>query len=904
MNNMSHSAKVLIPVGVVWAMMVAAVAAGGSASPTMWGLVVAALVVAVMGSIWVSGSITATIKQANKFLKQAIDGDYSGQIRRVGEGEMGNLQDSINLLLSQLNLKVDTPETIVDTGSAQAQGALDVVTANVMMADTNFNVVYANTAVIEMLREGQSDIRRDLPNFNADAIVGTSIDQFHANPQKQRQMVSGLTTTFKTDITVGGRTYNLIATPTHDKQGVRTGTVVEWTDKTEQLRLATEEKEEQLVEQKIAAENQRVKQSLDAVTANVMVADADNNIVYMNEALGEMLQNAESDIRRELPSFNARKLMGVNMDVFHKNPAHQQGMVENLKETFSTDIEVGGRTFNLVATPVFGADNERLGTAVEWQDKTEQLAREETERAKAKEEGRVARENQRVKQSLDAVTANVMIADAGNNIVYMNDALGGMLRNAESDVRKELPNFDANKLMGVNMDTFHKNPSHQQRMIGDLRNTFKTEIEVGGRTFSLIANPVFNDSGERLGTAVEWRDRTEELAVEREVESIVDAAASGDLSQRIDMQGKQGFFKVVGTGINRLTDICDNVINDTIRVLGAMAEGKLTQKIDAEYEGAFAQLKEDANAATAKFVEVVGEIQETADAVYSGSNEISAGNQSLSQRTEEQASSLEETASSMEEMTSTIKQNSDNANQANQLASGARSQAEKGGLVVKQAVTAMEEINVSSKKVADIIGVIDEIAFQTNLLALNAAVEAARAGEQGRGFAVVASEVRNLAQRSATAAKEIKELIQDSVVKVTEGGKLVDETGETLEEIVTAVKKVSDIIAEIAAASQEQTAGIDQVNQAIMQLDEMTQQNAALVEEAAATSESMSDQAQNLNELIGFFDTGSGSNTAAPKSSAKPSSSVTRISRPAPRSAPAARSSAKKTGTDDDWSEF
>jgi len=250
------------------------------------------------------------------------------------------------------------------------------------------------------------------------------------------------------------------------------------------------------------------------------------------------------------------------------------------------------------------------------------------------------------------------------------------------------------------------------------------------------------------------------------------------------------------------------------------------------------------------------EINNSATSVLSSSHEIAQGNTDLSQRTEQQASSLEETASSMEEMTSTVRQNADNARQANQLAAGTREQAEQGGKVVSQAVTAMTGITESSNKIAAIIGVIDEIAFQTNLLALNAAVEAARAGEQGRGFAVVASEVRNLAGRSATAAKEIKELIEDSVVKVEQGSKLVDASGQTLEEIMTSVKKVSDIIAEIAAASMEQSEGIEQVNKAISQMDEMTQQNAALVEEAAAASESMGEQAGNLNEMVGFFKTG------------------------------------------------
>lgn len=284
----------------------------------------------------------------------------------------------------------------------------------------------------------------------------------------------------------------------------------------------------------------------------------------------------------------------------------------------------------------------------------------------------------------------------------------------------------------------------------------------------------------------------------------------------------------------------------------SLANGELNIDRDKTAAGVYGSI----NMTVDRLIEIIGGIKTGANEVHEAAEQVSQGNANLSQRTQEQASSLEEVASSMEEMTSTINQNAQNAGLANDLTQAARQQAENGVAIANNAVGAMHEIDVSSKKIAEIIRVIDEIAFQTNLLALNAAVEAARAGEQGRGFAVVASEVRNLAGRSATAAKEIKILIEDSVQKVEEGAKLVDESGDALEDIALSVKKASVMVTEIAAASIEQSEGIDQVNKALVQMDDMTQQNASLVEQAAATSEIMGAQAQELSDLVSYFNLG------------------------------------------------
>ncbi|MFS2127864.1 methyl-accepting chemotaxis protein, partial [Pseudomonas sp. Pseusp97] len=478
--------------------------------------------------------------------------------------------------------------------------------------------------------------------------------------------------------------------------------------------------------------------------------------------------------------------------------------------------------------------------------------------------------NARIKSALDNVSANVMIANNDLEIIYMNRTVTEMLGHAEADIRKQLPNFNASRLMGANIDMFHKNPAHQRGMLAHLTARHKAELNLGGRRFALDVVPVFNDAGERLGSAVQWTDRTEEFRAEQEVSQLVDAAVAGDFSKRIEASNKEGFFLKIATGLNNLVDTADKGLRDVTRVLGALAQGDLTQRIDADYQGTFGELKDYANETAQSLSRMLGQIREAADTIHTAASEIASGNAELSTRTEQQASSLEETASSMEELTSTVKLNAENARQANSLAVNASEVATEGGSVVQKVVGTMSAINDSARKIADIIGVIDGIAFQTNILALNAAVEAARAGEQGRGFAVVAGEVRTLAQRSAAAAKEIKTLINDSVDKVESGNTLVAQAGQTMSDIVVAIKRVTDIMAEIAAASAEQSSGIEEVNGAVSQMDEMTQQNAALVEEAAASAEALQEQAGMLNQQVGVFKLESIAATVVPLASARP----------------------------------
>jgi methyl-accepting chemotaxis protein len=342
-------------------------------------------------------------------------------------------------------------------------------------------------------------------------------------------------------------------------------------------------------------------------------------------------------------------------------------------------------------------------------------------------------------------------------------------------------------------------------------------------------------------------------AINGDIAGLADAAARGDFSARGDEARYQFAFKEMVEALNRLMRQAESGLADVGRIMGAIADGDLSQRVDVRYEGAFGQLADAANRTAEQLTTIVQGIQRSVESINTAAGEIASGNSDLSVRTEQQAASLEETAASMEELTSTVKQNADSARQANQLVLGAGEVAESGGRVVEDVVTTMASISAASTRIADIIGVIDGIAFQTNILALNAAVEAARAGEQGRGFAVVASEVRSLAQRSAAAAKEIKTLISDSVQEVQQGSTLVARAGTTMAEVVTSVKRVTDIMAEISAASAEQSSGIEQVSKTVMQLDEATQQNAALVEEATAAAKSMEDQASDLTRAVAVF---------------------------------------------------
>ncbi len=618
--------------------------------------------------------------------------------------------------------------------------------------------------------------------------------------------------------------------------------------------------------------------ALERLTGNVMLADAEHRIVFVNPSVQAMLAASEGELRRHLPNFDSRTLVGSSIDIFHRNPAHQRTMLERLDGTHRTEITIGAVTFGLIANPVRGADGRRIGTVVEWCDRTAEIAAE-----------KVALDNTRVRTALDGCTTNVMIADRDGVIVYLNRSVADMLARNEAELRKSLPRFDAARLVGENFDVFHRNPAHQRNLLEHLRTTHRTEIKVGALHFSLIATPILDAAGNRAGTVVEWKDRTGEVQVERDVSAVVAAAAQGDFSGRIATEGKDGFFLQLSERINQLLGTADTGLADVARVLAALARGDLAERVTADYGGAFGRLKDDANqtvqtldrvlgemnaslgamasgdlthvldkpmpgvfetlresvnATLARLQQVITEVRSNAESLASAATQISGTSQSLSQGANEQAASVEETSASVEQMTASIGQNAENAKVTDGMARKAAGEATEGGQAVGKTVEAM-------KSIANKIGIIDDIAYQTNLLALNAAIEAARAGEHGKGFAVVAAEVRKLAERSQVAAQEIGELASGSV-------KTAESAGALLAEIVPAIRKTSDLVQEITAASDEQSTGVAQINTAMSQLTQLTQQNAAGSEELAATAEEMTAQAEKLRQLMAFFRTDEG----------------------------------------------
>ena len=600
----------------------------------------------------------------------------------------------------------------------------------------------------------------------------------------------------------------------------------------------------------------RMQAALDNSNANVMIADENHDTIYLNSSVVKLLKEAEADIKKDLPHFEAEKLLGQNIDVFHKDPSVQRNMLAKLTDVYNTSILVGGRSFDLSAVPVISPAGDRVGTSVEWKD--------------GAAEGLV---------SAISKSQAVIEFQPDGTIIQANENFLGAMGYTLAEIQGKHHSMFA--------DPTYAGSAEYRKFWEDLR---AGEAKAG--EFKRFAK----------GARKIWIQATYAPITDLKGNIVRVVKTASDITDMVQTRTEN-----------------EAGMNEAVEVLNQMSAGNLTLTMDGDYQGAFKQIKAAVNSTIEKLLDTVAKIRDAADSVSGAAREISAGSQDLSYRTEQQASTLEETAASMEELTGTVRQNTENAQNASRLSTDASDIATEGGDVVKTAVEAMERIQESSQKISDIIGTIDDIAFQTNLLALNAAVEAARAGEAGKGFAVVASEVRSLAGRSAAASKEIKGLISNSVDQVKTGAELVNKSGGSLEEIVTSVQNVAELIQGIAAASAEQSTGIEEVNSAVTQMDEATQQNAALVEESTAAAQSMTEQAYALTQLVGFFKTNeeelTAGNDAPPPAAAepaaapkadKPAAKKPAAKKPAPKPAPEPVRKPAPTAekVEADWEEF
>jgi len=652
----------------------------------------------------------------------------------------------------------------------------------------------------------------------------------------------------------------------------------------------------------------RIKSSLDNSAMAITVSNENNKVIYINKAANTLFQKMSAGIAKYRPGFSVSGMMGGRIGEVIENDADRENFAQELSGSKQIDTTLANHHLQLVLNPVYDEETGLyLGRMTQWADRTAEVLAEQ-EVARLVKEAVAGNLAERVDTK---ILPEGFLLDTGKGINGMLDAVIGPLNVAA----KYVDDISKGNIPAKITDQYNGD-------FNALKNNLNTCIDA--------VNALVSDAAMLSKAAIEGRLETRADAGQHQgdfrkiVEGVngtldavigplnvaaqyVDDISKGNIPDKIT-DSYNGDFNTIKDNLNTCVDAVNMLVADAAMLSEAAHDGRVSVRADASrHQGDFRKIVEGVNETLEMIVDPIGKVKGAVETINTAAKEIAQGNADLSRRTEEQAASLEKTAASMEELSSTVKQNADNAKQANQLASAASGVAVKGGEVVAEVVATMANINESAQKIEDIISVIDGIAFQTNILALNAAVEAARAGEQGRGFAVVAGEVRNLAQRSASAAKEIKELITDSVNKTAEGTKQVENAGQTMQEIVSSVQRVTDIIGEISAASQEQSAGIEQVNEAIMKMDDVTQQNTALVEEAAAAAESMMEQADELMGAVSVFklDGEASQNRRALNSPMR--TSANKPIRPAAREAvrtTSARLAVKASADDGDWEEF
>jgi len=582
---------------------------------------------------------------------------------------------------------------------------------------------------------------------------------------------------------------------------------------------------------------------LERMSTNVMLADRDYVITYVNPALQKMLAGIEGDLRRDLPQFDARRLTGFSIDQFHKDPGVQHRMLDNLRGQHKARITVGGRALTFTATALDDAKGRRIGYCVEWVDATNETRMTRIQQNVTAVLDAASRNDLTVRVPLDpdAAAADLVVCHATNNLVET-------LANLDTELRRVSADHDAGETASrIDVDKFHGSFRAVAEGVNDmvaghvqLTDTSLAVVRAFGDGDFDLPLEQFPGRNAVINTTIE-QVRSNLRALVADTTMLSQAAVEGRLDVRADAGTHPGGFRAIVEGINSTLDAVIGPLGEVGRVLTALEEGDLTQRITAEYAGQLELLRTATNNSVARLAQIVSDVVGAADQLAGASHQISSAAQSLSQSATEQAASVEETSASVEQMAGSISQNSDNAKVTDGIAGRTASGAAEGGNAVQQTVDAMKEI-------ARTIGIIDEIAFQTNMLALNATIEAARAGEHGKGFAVVATEVGKLAERSQIAAQEIGELAAGSV-------RTAERAGQLLQEIVPNVSRTSDLVQEIAAASAEQTAGAEQITKAMSQMNQITQQNASSSEQLAATAEQMMGQTTHLQQLMRFFRT-------------------------------------------------